>query len=120
MIMGVLIIIANTGCVFLAELNRTAYDSGNGLPEQNKEDASGGSDSTAALGEGSAGELIRILLEVKEGQSRIDGRLSRIEAKVDSLKETRDIEAHAMQDWRLKLSNDVKAIDEKLSSAEKR
>ena len=94
-----------------------AFNSGNEMSERNDEDASS---SRATIGEDLAREILSTLREIKEGQSVIKRRLSRIEETVDAMKETRELEVKAMQEWRPQVSNDVKAIDEKLSSAEKR
>ena len=99
--------IANTHHVFhSADLNRAALNSASGLTELIDGSRNGHNE----------GLMREILNVVKDIQTRV----AKIQTDVEMLKETRDLEVRAMQEWRPQVSNDVKAIEEKLSAAEKR
>lgn len=98
--------------MILAELNGNAFDSAEAEAEPNNDDA--GDDAFHMR------KVLSVLMDIKDGQSEILQRISEIESDIKAIRETRELEAEAMQAWRPQVSNDVKDIGEKLSVAEKR
>ena len=96
-------------------MNRNALDSADATTTRPRNDDREAGDDAFAMS-----KILDVLLELRDGQSKIRASISNLEADVHDIKETRDLEAQAMQEWRPQVSNDVKAMDEKLSVFEKR
>lgn len=75
---------------------------------------------SASLDSGTGKAILDALTRLEAGMKQLQVDVNDVKAEVSAVKTTNELVAETLVEWRPQLSNEVKAVHQKLDAAEKR